>query len=120
MITSDLSTLLVDQDVWLSLLHYFRHGLEPGSFATACLLGDYELAHSKAHAMLKAPYKGQDIIKNMIDLAQRLPSCARGSMENIQHWQSHNGLERATPEMVVLSKLEWNEIFGEFHYSFRK
>ncbi len=104
-----ISKLLLDSGVWEALVHYLFYGLHPGSFGEACLLGDYDLAFSKAHAKLKEKRSdGVDIIANMITAAEALPDFVRGTPENIKAWLDMGGLKEAPPSVIVLLKLQWN------------
>ena len=108
--------LALDEGVVEALRHYIEYGLNPGSFGIACLLGNYDLAVSKAHEKLKQPhFGGQDIIFNMVSYASHFPRIMRGDAETIDKWMQHDGLEHAPSSVLVLCKLEWaDQLFGKF------
>jgi len=104
-----------DQGVLTALGYYLLYGLDPGSFGTACLLLDYDLACTKAHAKLKETIgTADDIIANHILLCRALPDILTGSAENIDKWIGFSGLEGAPDKYKALVKLQWNEALGAF------
>lgn len=109
----------VDHGVFEALRNYLLYGLNPGSFGIACLMGDYELAYSKAHSHLKRmsepDNRQENIILNMVSLASFLPASVAGDYEVINRWCNQGGLANATQSQIVLLKLEWcPDIWGSF------
>lgn len=108
--------LLFDHGVAQALQSYWRHGLLPGSFGEACLLGDYELALYKAHYLLRSREDTDQIVLNMVSIAQCYPSYIRGSTENIKRWSDMGGAGNATKDILMLCKLEWPDcLLGSFN-----
>jgi hypothetical protein len=110
------NNLMLDLDVATAIMNYVFKGLHPGSFGEACLIGDYDIAYSKAHYKLKSTeYDNQDIIKNMIEVCSKIPIGIRSSRVVIDNWCKHDGLERCSPNELIYVKLAWDsQIWGDF------
>lgn len=64
-----------------SLERYFFHRLDPGSFATAMLIGDLERAQYRADTINKIALPGIDRF-----IREQIPEEARGSIEAVNEW----------------------------------
>lgn len=105
-VPDDLRHLQVDSGMWDGIQHYVFLGLHPGSFGEALLLGDYDLAVRRGHAIHRVwrdEYQ-MDVAANLIQLVQWLPDVCHGTPEKIQRWQQLNGLQ-GQPHMRLLFKL---------------
>lgn len=118
---SDLKTRSsYDNNVLLSIMNFVKFGLDPGSFATAVMLGDYVDAWGRAHQLLRrprggstydagSPYAsdGHNPISSMILWASYLPNIIAEDEKAFWNWMGHHGLEGAPVEKIVLVKLQW-------------
>lgn len=65
----------------LCLENYFYHGLQPGSFMTAMLRGDYEFAANLAD---EQNWRSIDEIRRFIE--EQIPEDIRGNDRNMRAW----------------------------------
>jgi hypothetical protein len=77
----DFTGYSVPQHTRLCLENYFYHGLQPGSFITAMLRGDYEFAVNLAD---HENYHSIDEIRRFIE--EQIPNDIRGSDRNMTSW----------------------------------
>lgn len=116
-----MTTITVDHGSIQAIKHYVIYGLDPGSFGRAVILGDYDLARKKAHALLLRLSNlnpENDIIRNMIDWVEvTLPDFMRSSEENFEEWKSHSGLQGASDEIKLFMKLNPFKNMDDWYYS---
>jgi hypothetical protein len=88
----------VDMDVVDAITHFIMFGLNPGSFATAVILRDYDLAYMKCHET------GKSHIPFLMKLVKKsIPDVFR-SRDDIEKWSAHEGLSGAPSATRVLFK----------------
>lgn len=101
--------MIVDMGVIDALRLYVLHGLNPGSFGEALLIGDKERTFVLCHPHLLTVDEGmnQTIVDNMILFVDKIvPDFAKGSREVVKEWERHHGLDRAPDQYKVLMALD--------------
>ncbi len=92
-----------ESNVTGALRNYYIYGIAPGSFTTALVQDDYELAFIKAHHIIKT----EKIIRGlMIGMKTMIPPQCLG--DNYHTWLKQGGLKGSSQEEIFAIRLSGN------------
>lgn len=102
-----MANVILQDDLIDSFAMWIVLGLKPGSFSTACMYQDRDLAYRCAHPHLKQHQSGQDIVANTLNfVANHFPRTLLEDQELMRNWHTHRGLQDADPVIKTQMRLE--------------